>query len=151
MLFLVILASVWAAVLVPKFLEARREGRPGSSISSFRSQLSTLGRATPGSHLHPMPVYAAPSIRLAPLDARRRRRDVLVSLIGASAFSLLLAVLLGGFFIMLVLLTAGACGAYIYALRQIHLRSIERAAKVRPLRVAAPAPHPMIALRRSAN
>ena len=37
------------------------------------------------------------------------------------------------------------------ALRQIHLRSIERAAKVRPLRVAAPAPHPMIALRRSAN
>ena len=90
-------------------------------------------------------------MRVVPVARCRRRRDVLVSLLGASAFTLLLAVLLGGFFIMLFLLTAGACGAYIYALRQIHLRSIERAAKVRPLRVAAPAPHPMIALRRSAN
>ena len=69
----------------------------------------------------------------------------------ASAFTFLLAVALGGFFTVLFLLTAGACGAYVYALRQRHLRSLERAVKVRPLRVAASAPQPVLALRRSAN
>ena len=151
MLFLVILAGVWAAVLVPPFLRSRREGRPASSVMSFRAQLSTLERATPGSKLRPVHASTAPLLPLAPLDARRRRRDVLVGLLGASAFTFLLAVALGGFFTVLFLLTAGACGAYVYALRQRHLRSREGAVKGRPLRVAASAPQPVLALRRSAN
>ncbi len=69
----------------------------------------------------------------------------------AWTIGVLLAVVLGGFFTVLFLLTAGACGAYVYALRQRHLRSLERAVKVRPLRVAASAPQPVLALRRSAN
>lgn len=153
MLFLVILAGVWAAVLVPPFLRSRREGHPGSSVMSFRAQLSTLERATPGSRLHPVPLAGgtAPRVSLAPLDARRRRRDVLVGLLGATAFTFLLAVAVGGVFTLLFLLTGGACGAYVYALRQRHLRSLERAVKVRPLRVAAPVSQPALALRRSAN
>lgn len=156
MLFLVILAGVWAAVLVPPFLRSRREGRPGSSVTSFRAQLSTLERATPGSRLHPVPLAGAttprvPRVPLAPLDARRRRRDVLVGLLGATAFTFLLAVAVGGLFTLVFLLTGGACGAYVYALRQRHLRSLERAVKVRPLRVAAPVSPPALALRRSAN
>ena len=42
MLVLVILAAIWAAVLVPPYLQNRRETRPGDSIASFRSQLSVL-------------------------------------------------------------------------------------------------------------
>ena len=136
MLFLVILAGVWAAVLVPPFLRSRREGRPASSVMSFRAQLSTLERATPGSKLRPVHASTAPLLPLAPLDARRRRRDVLVGLLGASAFSEIDRV----------------CSPQRQAaLRQRHLRSLERAVKVRPLRVAASAPQPVLALRRSAN
>src|SRR3546814_9095948 len=47
-LVLVILAMIWAAVLVPPYLQNRRESRPGDSIASFRNQLSVLERTTPG-------------------------------------------------------------------------------------------------------
>lgn len=46
---LVVLAIIWAAVLVPPALRARAEGRPGDSISAFRRQLSVLRRARPHS------------------------------------------------------------------------------------------------------
>ena len=42
-----LLGVVWAAVLVPPLLQARREARPIASIRSFRSQLWSLQRATP--------------------------------------------------------------------------------------------------------
>ncbi|HEY4376885.1 MAG TPA: hypothetical protein VGM93_06990, partial [Acidimicrobiales bacterium] len=48
MIVLLILAVVWAAVLLPPFLRNRREGRPADSVLSFRQQLSTLERTTPG-------------------------------------------------------------------------------------------------------
>ena len=44
---LLLLAVVWAAVLMPPSLQARREARPSASIRSFRSQLWSLQRATP--------------------------------------------------------------------------------------------------------
>ena len=47
LLVLVILGLIWAAVLVPPYLQNRREHRPGDSIASFRHQLSVLERATP--------------------------------------------------------------------------------------------------------
>jgi hypothetical protein len=42
-----LLGVIWAAVLVPPWLQARREARPIASIMSFRSQLWSLQRATP--------------------------------------------------------------------------------------------------------
>jgi hypothetical protein len=42
-----LLGVVWAAVLVPPWLQSRREARPIASIMSFRSQLWSLQRATP--------------------------------------------------------------------------------------------------------
>ena len=44
---LLILACVWAAVLIPPAVRARAEGRPGDSISNFRRQLSVLRRTGP--------------------------------------------------------------------------------------------------------
>jgi hypothetical protein len=48
-LVVVILAAMWVLVLVPPLLRSRSEGRPSTSVGSFRHQLATLSRAGPGS------------------------------------------------------------------------------------------------------
>lgn len=152
MLVLVILAVVWAAVLVPPFVRNRRDGRPDNSVLSFRAQLSTLERATPGTTLRP---YASPtrpaSAPRASAAVKRRRRDVLVGLAGATAFSLLLVLAFGGAVLTLLFLaTASAFGLYVYALRQMQMRAIERQAKVRTLRPRTQ-PTPILAMRRASS
>jgi hypothetical protein len=47
-LVLLVIGAAWAAVLLPPLLRSRLEGRPGSSIMSFRRQLTTLQRTMPG-------------------------------------------------------------------------------------------------------
>lgn len=47
-LILLVVAAAWAGVLLPPLLRSRLDSRPGASISSFRRQLSTLQRSTPG-------------------------------------------------------------------------------------------------------
>ena len=47
MVVFLLLGVIWAAVLVPPWLQARREARPIASIMSFRSQLWSLQAATP--------------------------------------------------------------------------------------------------------
>jgi hypothetical protein len=157
MLVLTMLAVVWAVVLVPPFLRNRRDARPDNSVVSFRAQLSTLERATPGTSLRPMaPSYSGlrPSVATSNMDrsaVKRRRKDVLLGLAGATVFTFLLAVALGTFFaVLLFLATGGAFGAYVYALAQIQRRTVERSAKVRVLvpRTARPRP---ISLARSAS
>jgi hypothetical protein len=46
-LVVVILAAMWVLVLVPPLLRSRSEGRPSTSIGSFRRQLATLSRTQP--------------------------------------------------------------------------------------------------------
>ncbi len=153
MLVLMILAAVWAAVLLPPFLRNRRDGRPGSSVLDFRAQLSTLERATPGTSLRVVP----PGATIAPIrptvrpDVRRRRRDVLSGLAGATGFTFLLTLLAGGTLPTLMFVASAAClGAYVYALRQLKLRSMERSVKVRPLRPAVGSRPALVGLRTTA-
>jgi hypothetical protein len=47
-LILLVVAAAWAGVLLPPLLRSRLDARPGTSISSFRRQLSTLQRSAPG-------------------------------------------------------------------------------------------------------
>lgn len=47
MVVFLLLGVVWAAVLIPPWLQSRREARSIASIMSFRSQLWSLQRATP--------------------------------------------------------------------------------------------------------
>lgn len=156
MLVLVILAGVWAAVLLPPFLRGRRDARPDNSVVSFRAHLSTLERATPGTSLRPGDTGQLPAVTLSSsprtqADVRRRRREVLVGLIGATTFSLLLVIVASGTFVTgLFLVSATLLGAYVFALRQIHLRTTERAAKVRPLVPRTAQPAPALDLRQSA-
>lgn len=162
MLAFVCLAIVWACFLVPPLLRKHREGRPGSSVHSFRRQLSTLERATPGTSLRPLQLYrttapagSAMSAQLARSQVVRRRQNVLVALLGATGFTFLLAVVAtSAITLLLFLVAAGALGAYVYALVQLRQRASEAAAKVRVLRPQAPARAagtPTLAVRRSAS
>ena len=160
MLAFVCLAIVWAFFLVPPVLRKHREGRPASSVHSFRRQLSTLERATPGTSLRPVGSHraaatTAANVQLHRTNVVRRRQNVLVALGGASLFTFLVAVVMtSAVTVLLFLLTAGAFGAYVYALVQLRVRADEAAAKVRVLRPqAAPraAGTPTLAIRRSAS
>jgi hypothetical protein len=43
-----LLGVIWAAVLVPPWLQSRREGKPTASMVTFRRQLWSLARTSPG-------------------------------------------------------------------------------------------------------
>jgi len=171
-LVLMILGLIWGFVLIPPYLQSRRESRPGDSIASFRQQLRVLERTTPGSSsLSRLDVgrYEAPRYdprsnvaqlagrRPAPSQAamrrseiRRRRRDVFVTLLGAVAVTLLLAVAVGGTVWMLHLLIDVAFVAYVAMLVSLQQQSAEKELKVRymPPTSARRQPQPQLALRR---
>jgi hypothetical protein len=176
-LVLVILAAIWAAVLLPPYLQNRRETRPGDSIATFRTQLSVLERTTPGGRASSLgrydshdrvelPRYAplaaarpagprnAPSpAALRRAEARRRRRDVFLTLLGAVGVTFVLAIAMGGAVWMLHLAVDLAFSAYVGLLVKIQQESVEQDEKVRYLR---PAPgrgvaEPQLLLRRSGS
>lgn len=94
---LLILGAVWAAVLVPPALRARAEASPGDSIGSFHHQLSVLRRT--GGHRPATPhgergaPGAAHPRSLAQDSVRKRRRDVLVTLLWVMGGTLVLGLL----------------------------------------------------------
>jgi hypothetical protein len=95
---LLILAVLWAAVLVPPVLRSRSETRRGT-VGDFTSRLGALHRlpSPAGSMGSPRerPLRAVPSARAAPAPmsaTQKRRRDVLIVLGGAALVTLLLAV-----------------------------------------------------------
>ena len=101
---LLILAVVWAAVLVPPMLRSRADGRPSDSISQFRRHLRVLHRTTPHGLApvgHSIPPVSSPygspiTMRAADLSRRRaqeRRKMVLVGLLGLMGGTLLLGLL----------------------------------------------------------
>jgi hypothetical protein len=161
---LILLAIVWAIVLVPPLVRNRADLRPGSSVSSFRQDLAVIGRTTPTSAFRPSSLPAigpgAPSARsAAPLAgtpsgraaARKRRRDVLFALGGVVGFTFLLALAFGGPLLLLHLLADGALAGYLYLLVQMRKMAEEQAVKVRYL-AAPPQSQPrLVAVRRTAS
>ena len=112
---LLILAVIWAAVLIPPMVRGRAERRPADSITNFHQQLAVLRRAGPrsnrssnwppprtSSHRHvalvepvvarpPMhPAFSGARAAVARRNARRRRRDVLMALLVAAGTTLVL-------------------------------------------------------------
>jgi hypothetical protein len=154
---IVILAVVWAAVLIPPMLQNRSQARPADSISVFQSQLSTLQRRTVGEArtgpvtppsgmraVRPVagagtfsgvPLGTVDQARLARIDAQRRRRHILVGLLAAAGTSLVLSLVLPPM-LTLHLLIDGLLVAYVVLL--VHRRKLaeERAAKVRSMQRA---------------
>ena len=71
---LLVLAAIWAAVLIPPMLRSRAEGRPGDSVKTFHRQLSVLRRTAPRRHRLPMgDHWSRPAAPLAPPLAPRGR------------------------------------------------------------------------------
>ncbi|MGQ0831366.1 MAG: hypothetical protein ACT4OV_06785 [Microthrixaceae bacterium] len=173
MLVLVILAAIWAAVLLPPYLQNRRETRPGDSIATFRTQLSVLERTTPGGRTSSLsrldvgrydpPMYVPPARRpvvqrstasMRRAEVRRRRRDVFLTLFGAVVVTLVLAVLLGGSVWMLQALADVCFLGYVAMLVNLQQQSLDREGTVRYLDLDAPhrtAPQPQLLLRRSGS
>jgi hypothetical protein len=163
---LLVLAGIWAAVLVPPMMRARSESRPADSIGNFRHQLSVLRRTgptvVPPAHALRIPSFTAspaPTYQMARTysteGARRartmkRRRDVLFTLAAAMGITLLLG-MLPPFRAVLWLHVACdlAFGAYVALLIKIRNEAAEREMKLRFLPTAQP--DNVLLLRRSAN
>jgi len=168
LLVLFILAVIWAAVLLPPYLQNRSESRPADSISSFQRQLSVLQRradtVAPPTRLTtgPSPRAAraagiagssAPDpLRMTRSGARKRRRDVLFTLGGAALVTLPLAAIIGGPVWGLQILCDLLLASYVLLLIQSQQRVAEKDAKVRYLAGhEGPTPEPALALRRSGS
>ena len=157
LLVLFILAVIWAAVLLPPYLQNRSESRPADSISSFQHQLSVLERravmVNPSLQRSPSRSYAATprAIRVSRNEAKKRRRDVLFTLMGAAGMSLVLAVFLGGPVWGLHLACDVLLAAYVVLLAQAQQRAVERDVKVRYLPNRSVQAEPALLLRRSGS
>jgi hypothetical protein len=138
---LLILAVLWAAVLIPPVLRSRHAGQ-GSSIGDYTQRLGVLGnpsagRSGPRRHLHVVPP-AHPGVHRAPSPARsasaraatlQRRRQVLFVLAGAVGATLLLFVVVRSpMVLVLQVLADAAFGAYIYLLIQFTHRPMRASA-----------------------
>ena len=161
LLTLVILAVLWVAVLLPGYLR-KRTTRHSDSVVSFRRLVTTLERTGPDSlpgwrgslpprigGVSPIPVARPTASPMMPSDrsmARRRRRDILLTLLGAAVITLVLAVLLRGPAIWFHLLADALVATYLGLLVQLRRVEVERSAKVRYLPAPRSAPEPAAAL-----
>lgn len=165
---LLVLAVIWGAVLVPPMLRARSESRPADSIGNFRHQLSVLRRTGPSvvAPANPLriPRYAAPvpapTYQMARSYSRdgarrartlKRRRDVLFTLLGIMATTLVLG-LLPPFRVLLTVhvISDIAFAGYVLMLIQARNAAAEREMKLRFL-PATSQPDNVLLLHRSAN
>jgi hypothetical protein len=147
---LVILAVVWAVYLV-SWVRSRTEHRRVNSINSFSNHLSVLERTAPGGRGSGRTVSGSPTTGLggqgyfAPRrptmsQTKKRRRDILVGLLGATGVTFLGMLVLGGMVTYLFGLSLVLTVAYVMALANLQKRAIERRSKVRYLDGTAVAP-----------
>ena len=100
-MLLIVLAALWAAVLVPATLNSRTAAHDDRTINGFSTAMRTLSRrsatSTSDARRVLVPTLSVTDERRKARRARlRRRRAVLMRLLWTSAISAGLAVLLGG-------------------------------------------------------
>jgi hypothetical protein len=169
---LLILAVVWAVVLIPPFLRSRADARPADSISAFRHRLNVLERTGPvGTKRVPLlahrpdvagfvPIARRPGPRanqMAAMSSRgrtqRRRRDIFVGMLAAMATSLVLGFIPSLRILWVVhLLVDAMFVTYVALLVHMRNQAAEREMKVRflPQHLGTRQPEPALLLRRSA-
>jgi hypothetical protein len=170
---LLILAVVWAVVLVPPWLRSRADARPADSIGAFRHRLTVLERTGPiGTRRVPMlshrpethgfvPIARRPAPRgtqMAAMSSRartqRRRRDIFVGMLAAMVTSLVLGFVpsLRILWVVHVLVDAMFV-TYVALLVHMRNQAAEREMKVRflPQHLGSRSPEPALLLRRSAH
>ncbi len=140
---LVILAALWAVVLLPPMLRSRAE-RANDSIGDFNYRLDVLGRTNGAARPAHARARASSGQRAA-----KRRRDIMRTLLGTVGGLGLLAVathatIVWALFILATLAFGAFCALWAWA-RSVQL---DRAAKVRNMRRQ---PAPDWVLRRAAS
>lgn len=150
---LLILAGLWAVVLLPPLLRARTE-RTGDSIGDFNYRLDVLSRTNGRPSVRALqPAVGRPALGRSgpPLlgGAAKRRRDVLRVLVGGVTVTMLLAFVSGATALWAVNLIADALlFAFLALWAYVRSAQAERSAKLRYLpRGRAPE----LALRRTAS
>ncbi len=142
---LLVLAIIWAAVLVPPMWRNRADGRPADSIKQFHRHLRVLNSTEPthlgrsvgapsGAHVMAPINYRRPAATRA--DARRRRsierrRNILFTLAGTALGSLVLALLSVNMMLPLHLVVDVLLVAYVGLLARMRAISAERELKLR--------------------
>jgi hypothetical protein len=164
---LLILVVVWAAVLGPSLLRRRAERHTGDSIGAFHRQLRVLEHTGPslvdpanrlghlnGATARPAPAAAhPPHVRHDPFfrpEACRRRRDVLLVLVGTTVGTGLLGAIPKLQPILFVTaIAAMALIGYIGLLVRLRTLALEREVKLRYLPQVSQ-PEPAFVIRRAA-
>jgi hypothetical protein len=151
-LVILVLAVLWAAVLLPPILRSRREaGASTGGIGDFVGKLRAgLGHGSQSdSNLPPLqPIMGpiggpAPSTPMGPVRAtggggmsptQRRRRDILIGLAAAAGLTFLMAFFAGSMlFWVLNLLADALLGGYVYLLLQYKARNQIAGQGTRPM------------------
>jgi hypothetical protein len=157
-LVILVLAILWAAVLLPPILRSRSEagsspGGVGDFLGKLRSGLGHGHQSDTGlPPLQPLmgpigtPATTAPP--LGPVQAsrpggmsptQRRRRDVLIGLLAAAGLTFLMAFFAGSMmFWVLNLLADALLGGYVYLLLQLKSRQQLRTPAARPMGMGMP-------------
>lgn len=145
---LLVLAVIWAAVLVPPMWRNRVEGRPADSIKQFHRHLRVLNGTEPHGYSRTLTAQAGSPVITAPMSYRRstvrstelrrrrtieRRRNVLFGLVGAAVFTLFLAILSVPMMLALHLLADVLLGAYVAVLASMRRQAADREMKLRYL------------------
>lgn len=148
---LLVLAAIWAAVLLPPYLQKRRAVHPAASVVDFSHQLAVLQRTGDPAALTASPRSMAPRSTMSRAEAMRRRRDVVATLASAAVLTFLLAVALGGSVWLLHLTVDAALLGYVAMLMQIQQQRTQVRNTVRYLPGQAQSTTQQALLRRSAN
>lgn len=143
---LLVLALIWAVVLVPRHLRHRAENRPGDSVGAFQRQLSVLGQTglrraqveqmgAAGAGVHEaVPQRRTGTARERRAAARQRRRSIVFGLLAAVVGSFALGFVPGlGVLHAVHLVLDVLFVAYVALLVRSRRISDERRAKVRHL------------------
>lgn len=128
---LLLLILGWAAVLLPGAVRARRSSEPHHTVGGFEQAMAVLRNRPDGREiLVPQRAdrivgirpahegrHARPSAEMRTADLLDRRRRVFTRLLGATAASLVLAVLFRGTMVTVFLLSASVLAGYTALLR----------------------------------
>lgn len=130
--FLLLLAAAWIAVFLPAVMRARQNA-PLSTAERFRRRMELIA---PRAHSGRWVVVPEDRERLHGRSFRkgqRLRRRLLIVLLGASAMSLLAALVAGGAMWEVALAFAASLAVYVVLLLEAKRRRTERVEKVRRL------------------
>lgn len=136
----VLLGGLWASILLPGALRARRDASPMNSIDSFERSMDMLALHSgtrlsrpPGRHVMVLEQPAAVTRAGDRTRMLRRRRQMFVRLVAGTAISGALSLLVGGMLLYVFVAMATALSSYVALLVQLRARQEQVQRKVRRL------------------